>query len=392
MRAARRRASRGFVPFLLIGLFGGTAGLIMDRSAGVAAVLLGVAGAFIVASYVAAVRRPGADLDGTTESAALVVLSIGALAGMGFLSLASGVAAVVVLVLSAKTRLHWFVHRIGAVELRAGLQFAVLALVVLPLLPEGPFGPFGGIRPRALWMVVLLFSALNFVGYIARRLAGARRGYPLVGLIGGLVSSTAVTLQFARASRQSPELSRPLALGTVAAWAMVLPRAAIVSAILNLPLALALVPYVVPAAAVAVVMGLMVFARIPDDGTDDRDLVAQKSPLRLASAIELAVALQLVLMVLVFVRARFGTDAVLASAALLGLTNVDALTFAMSRLGTSPDTIALAAKAIAIGLVATTIWKGILGLALGAPRFRPIIGLGVLALAGAFGAGFLLAR
>lgn len=381
----------GLRTFLLLGVFGGAAGLIMDIAPGAATAMIATGGAFIVASYVIAVRRPGYDLDGTTESAALVVLALGLLAGLGFLTLASGTAVVVVIALSAKARLHALVHQAGAVELRAGLQFAVLALVILPLLPEGPFGPLGGIRPRSLWMVVLLFSALNFLGYVARRAAGPRRGYPIVGLLGGIVSSTAVTLQFARKSRELPELSQPLALGAVAAWTMVLPRVMIVAGILNVPLALALIPYVAPAVAVSIIVGLVVFMRTSDRETE-KPVDGPESPLKLWTAIQMAVALQLVLMAVVLVRSRLGTDAVLASAALLGLTNVDALTFAMSRLGTTAASVALAAKAVAIGLVATTVWKGIIGLVVGAPGFRPVIAAGLVVLAGAIGAGFLLVR
>jgi uncharacterized membrane protein (DUF4010 family) len=378
--------------FFLIGVFGGIAGLIMDGAPGPASALLATAGAFIVASYVLAVQRPASDLDGTTESAALVVLALGVLAGLGQRTLASGAAVVVVLLLSEKARLHGVVHRVGTVELRAGLQFAVLALVILPLLPEGPFGPLGGIRPRALWMVVLLFSALSFVGYIAQRAAGPRRGYPIAGLVGGVVSSTAVTLEHARKSRESPEVARPLALGAVAAWTIVLPRVAIVSAILNPALAVALVPYLLPAVIVSVALGFLMFVRPWGAPAGDLPLGDAANPLKLRTAVEMAIGLQLVLMVLSLVHDRLGSDAVLTSAALLGLMNVDALTFAMARLGTTPASVALAAQAIAIGILATTAAKAVVGVTLGSPRFRPVVAIGFVALTAAMGAGFLLAR
>jgi uncharacterized membrane protein (DUF4010 family) len=165
----------------------------------------------------------------------------------------------------------------------------------------------------------------------------------------------------------------------------------IVSAVLNVPLALALVPYIAPAAAISVVLGVIVFLRTPARSPEEVASDESESPLKLWTAVQMAVALQLVLMALVLIRSRLGSDAVLASAALLGLTNVDALTFAMSRLGTTPATLALAAKAIAVGLVATTVWKGLIGVAIGAPRFRPMIAFGAVVLAGAIAGGFLLA-
>ena len=104
------------------------------------------------------------------------------------------------LLLAEKPRLHGFVARLDEPTMLAAARFAVMSLVILPLLPEGPFGPGPGIKPRELWMLVLLFSGMSFVGYIAQRMSGAA-GYPLTGLLGGLVSSTSVTLTFARLSK-----------------------------------------------------------------------------------------------------------------------------------------------------------------------------------------------
>ena len=114
----------------------------------------------------------------------------------------------------------------------AAARFAVMSVVILPLLPEGPFGPGPGIRPRELWMLVLLFSGMSFVGYIVQRLSGAA-GYPLTGLLGGLVSSTSVTLTFARLSKAHPSQEAPLATGAVAASTMLFFRVAVAVAVLN---------------------------------------------------------------------------------------------------------------------------------------------------------------
>src|SRR4029078_2688815 len=102
-------------------------------------------------------------------AAALLVLATGSLAGLGNESLAAGVAAVAVLALDEKSPIREVIRKIGETELRATLHFAVLAVVVLPLLPAGPFGPRGAIRPRELWSVVLIFSGVNFIGYLATR-------------------------------------------------------------------------------------------------------------------------------------------------------------------------------------------------------------------------------
>src|SRR5262249_33072933 len=106
-------------------------------------------------------------------------------------------------------------------------------VVVLPILPEGPLERFGGIRPRQLWLFVLFFSGISFIGYLARRAIGSAQGYAWAGLLGGLVSSTAVTFRFARLSRSEPMLSRPLAIGALGASTVLFPRVLVAVVVLN---------------------------------------------------------------------------------------------------------------------------------------------------------------
>lgn len=381
----------GVRTFLLLGALGGVAGLLLTTDLLLAgAALLAAGGAFVVAAYVAAVRRPGHDIDGSTEGAALVVVALGALAGLGYLALVGGATAIVVLALSEKTRLHAFVHRVGDAEMRAALQFAVLALVVLPLLPDGPYGPLGGIKPRELWIVVLVFSALSFVGYLARKAVGARRGYPVTGMLGGVISSTAVTLQFSRQSRREPAMSTSLALGAIGACTVLLPRVAVLSAILNPPVALALVRFLLPPFVLGMaIVGIALWrSRSREEASEDADA---QNPLRLWTAIQMAVAFQAVLMGVAFVRGRWGARGVLTSAAILGLTDMDALTLAMNRLGSTPDAAHLAAQAIAVGILANTLLKLTLGLTFGTPGFRKAVAAGLIALGAASGIGLWLA-
>src|SRR5262249_9115710 len=129
-------------------------------------------------------------------------------------------------------------------------QFAVLALVVLPLLPDRDFGPFNAINARQLWIVVLLFSGLSFVGYVAQRVIGDERGYTVTGLIGGMVSSTAVAFEFSRKSKSGTSdkggTGNALGFGVIAACTVLLVRVVAVSAVLQQGVAVALLPFVLP--------------------------------------------------------------------------------------------------------------------------------------------------
>ena len=377
----------GVRTFFMLGLIGGLAGVFLREGwTAPATVVLAGGIVLVLAAYIIATRRPGADSDATTEVAGLVVLALAVIAVQGYYVLAGGISTLVVLALREKAVLHRAVERIGEEEFRAAVQFAVLALVILPLLPEGPYGPLGGIRPRGLWAVVLLFSGLSFAGYIARRLAGPDLGYPITGLLGGLLSSTAVTLHFSRQSRREPGLSAPLALGVLAACTILLPRVAVVAAILNPAVAWALIPYLVPPAIIgSIIVGAIVLRRKKDkEGGAEYE---ERSPLRLVTAIQMAVALQAVIMAISFVRATWGSPGILASAAVLGLTDVDALTLSMSTMGTEPEVVALGARAIAVGILANTALKLTLALALGGPAYRWRTAAGLLGLGAALGFG-----
>ena len=171
----------GLRTFTLLGLVAGLCGWLWNAVSRVRHLFLAGLGALVVVAYQAASRT---DVDGTTEVAAFVVLAAGVLAGTGHDRIASAVIALTFLLLVEKRQLHGLVSKLDLVEVRAGARFAVMALVVLPLLPEGPYGPLGGVRPRQLWALVLFFSGLSFLWYLARRAAG-ERGYALAGTLGG---------------------------------------------------------------------------------------------------------------------------------------------------------------------------------------------------------------
>ena len=362
----------GIRTFTMLGAVGGFSGWLW--TAGVtapAAILVAGAVAVVAAAYVAGSRQ---DIDGTTEVAALVVLAAGLLAGMGSVRLASGI--ILTLLLVEKSRLHALVQRIDDVGLRSGVRFAVMALVVLPLLPEGPYGPLGGIRPREIWALVLFFSGLSFAGHVARRIVGPGHGYLVTGLLGGLVSSTNVTFTFARTSRTDLAADRALAFGAVAANAMLYPRVLVATAILNAAVLPPLIPYLVAPAVVAALVAIAGARRSSETGAAD---VSVRNPLQLATALQMAVIFQAVLMAVHLVGNVWGESGVFASAAVLGLTDVDALTVSMARGVATTATPAIAATAIAVGVLANTGMKLGLAVFLGSPRFRAIAG-GALAL------------
>jgi uncharacterized membrane protein (DUF4010 family) len=378
----------GVRTFLLFGLLGGLSAVVGDAvgwSAGALPLAGGVALAAI--AYFVAARRGRADA--TTEVAGLLVLAAGLVAGLGMLVIASAVFAVTALVLVEKGPMHGAVERIRSEELEAAARFAVLALVVLPLLPTTPIPALGGLVPRRLWEIVLLFAGLSFAGYVALRVAGPRRGYGVAGILGGVVSSTAVTLNFARESRRAPGAAGPLALGALAASAVLPVRVAVVTAILHAPTARVLAPALLLPLGFAAATVALAFRSRRDEPLLGEHLIPAH-PLRLGAAIQMALLFALVLAVLATVRDRIGSQGLLAGSAVLGLTDLDALTYTMSRLAAAGTPEVLAARGLIVGMLTNSLFKAGAAMVLGAPEFRRKCGSGLLLYVALFAASWAL--
>jgi uncharacterized membrane protein (DUF4010 family) len=370
----------GVRTFTLMGGLAGLAGWLWTAGAGaLAVVLLSGLLALVVAAYV---RASAHDVGATTEVAAVVTAAAGVVAGLGLLGLASGIIAVTCLVLLEKSHLHAWVASIDEPGLKAGVRFAVMAAVVLPLLPAGPFGPWGGVRPRQLWALVLFFSGLSYMGYVARHLAGPRQGYPLAGLLGGLVSSTNVTLTFARLSSRAGAPIRALATGALAASVVLLPRVWIACTVLNPSLALRLVPVLIPALVAGVALVFVGYRRASDETADAG---GSKNPLEFWSALQMAVLFQGVLFITNLVSRYFGDAGLIATGAVLGLTDLDALTLSMAQQVTNGLSATTAAGALTAGILSNTAVKAALALTLGRGGFRTMVPTGL----GAMGAALL---
>jgi len=372
----------GIRTFTLLGTLAGLGGWMSTGDLRpIAIVLVASACGLIAVGYVAASRH---DIDATTEVAALVVLAAGTLAGAGHLALASAVAAGTMLLLLEKPRLHALVARVDDASLRASARFAAMACIILPLLPSGRYGPLGAIRPRELWALVLFFSGLSFAAWLARRLIGPERGIIVTGVLGGLISSTSVTLNFARSSQADDAPRLALGLGAVAACTLMLARVAVACAVLNPSLALLLPRYLGPAFVGGVVVILLAIRSAhPSEPAE----VGPDSPLQLKAALQMTALFQAVLFVILTVQARWSANALIATSAFVGLTDVDALTLSLARSATAD---AHTAAALTAGVLANTVLKLAIALGIGRGVFRGVVSAALGAMAAAMGAALLL--
>jgi uncharacterized membrane protein (DUF4010 family) len=336
----------GLRTFGLIGLLGGLA-VAVARGVGdwfAVAALLALA-AVLVAGYLASVRRSD-ELGATSVIAALATFCLGALSVQGLWLPAAAAAVVTALLLGLKPTLHRWLQRVERRELLAALQLLLISVVVLPVLPDEGLGPYAALNPQKLWLMVVLITALSFAGYIAVKLAGTS-GIIVTGVLGGLASSTAVTLSFARFGRTHPELQGALATGIVLAWTVMYVRMAVLTAVLAPSLLTWLLPPI----------GLMSLAGLAIGGVLlHRSQRASVPPEGLANPFEIGMALRfgaLIAVVILLSHALknwLGDAGMLALAFVSGLADVDAITVTVANdAATLTPTVAVGAMLIAAG-------------------------------------------
>lgn len=383
----------GIRTFALMGLLGGVAGA-LSTPLGVWPLIIVIAavGVMLLVAYLKALEGTTTpDRGMTTEVAALLCVSLGGFAVIGDMAIAAATAVVAVVLLDMKKQLHGWIAKLDQLELQAALKLLVISVVLLPVLPDQGYGPGGVLNPYAIWWMVVLIAALSFIGYVAVKWIGPRFGPLATGLLGGLASSTAVTLSFSRLAKRAPTLAPTLAGGIALASAVMYVRVLVVSGIVEPTLLRALA---IPVGTMAVVgiVGALIAARGRPAETD-KATTELPDPSEIWTAIQFGLLLAAVLLLSHLAKQWIGAEGVYLVAALSGITDVDAITLSMARLIGDPVsglTPTVGATAVVIAILSNTIAKGLMVVLIGG---RKVAGRAatVLAAAGLAGLAALLA-
>jgi uncharacterized membrane protein (DUF4010 family) len=315
----------GFRTFPLATLLGSVNGLLATHfGAWPIAAGLVVVGALLVMGNIEHPER-GAGL--TTEMAMLLMYSVGAFVMVGPMSVAVIVGGTVAVLLHLKPEMHSIARRLEDPDFRAIMQFVLITMVILPILPNQRYGPYEVLNPYKIWLMVVLIVGISLGGYIIYKFFGQRAGTLAGGILGGLISSTATTVSYARRTAQAPEASSLAALVIMVASTIVFVRVLIIIG--------ASAPHFLPIAAGpigTVLGGLAVVCLVLWwlSGKEQAKLPEQGNPSELKAALIFAGLYALVLLAVAWAKENFGTQGLYVIAILSGLTDMDAITLSLS--------------------------------------------------------------
>jgi uncharacterized membrane protein (DUF4010 family) len=335
--------------------------------------MLGVIAMIVMSNLISLLTEDKPDPGMTTETAAIVMFLIGALVVVGPMAGAVVCTGAIALLLHLKDPLHKTVRRIGEKEIRAVMQFVLIALVILPVLPDKTYGPLNVLNPYKIWLMVVLILGISLAAYAAVKILGSRVGALLAGVLGGLISSTATTVSYARKSREAPEASRLAAAIVLVASTVVFVRIIAEAAIVAPGVIGRLAP---PLLTVAAMMGLLGAVSFLVAHRTAPAIPLEGEPSELKTAIVFGALYAVILFVVALVKERFGDAGLYVVAAVSGLTDMDAITLSTANLIKDQRLEASTGwRIILVAAMANIVFKGGMVMMLGSPALRRQVAL-----------------
>lgn len=356
----------GVRTFSLLGLLAGLSGLLSITGYTIAAAIIIAGAAGVIAIGYGSVLRIDEKPDATSAIAAFVTLALGFIAGSGEPGLAVAIGAIVTLILALRTSIHKAVGALDEADVHAFARYAVIALAVFPFLPEGRYGPYDAWEPTTLWFVVVIVTGFSFLGYVANRLFGARRGTIATAVIGGAYSSTAVTQSFSQrlsAGKGGGAENAGIALASSVMYLRVIILVAVLANSILQPFMV----LVIPALIVGAIVSYMLYRRAPSS----TGAVPPGNPIALLPALSFVVFIAVAAVAARWAQGTFGEEGIAVLLLLMGSMDVDAAIVTAG--GLEPGTIsdALAALAIAGTILANMTVKLGVTLVYGRKAARP---------------------
>lgn len=386
-------AKAGLRTFALVALFGTLSAMLADKSGTpwILAIGLFMIGSMIIAAYLnPASGDDDADPGTTTVAALLMCFGLGAMIWYDLGKLAVMLAIGITALLYFKPELRGFSQRLTRRDLVAVLQFSVLSFIVLPILPNQDFGPYGAFNPHQAWLMVVLISGISLAGYAALQVVGTSYGAPLLGLFGGLASSTATTLIYAKHGKGESPMQNLAAAVIVIASMVVLLRLLMVSSVLAYGKLPSLLPLFIGGLVAGAIVALYNWRQM-SKSTEQLYLPETTNPAELHTALGFGLLYVVVLQITAWMTDYAGSQGLYAVAFASGLTDVDAIVLSSLRLfNLGQLSEQQAVIAIGIGFLSNLAFKFGMVVVIGGKDLAKQVAVGFAAISAGVLAGLLL--
>lgn len=355
----------GIRTFGVVGLLGGILAVLSDAFGGPAIFIAGfLAFAATFCWFKFAEARHDGNFSVTSTVAALCVFALGGLAVEGDYRAAAAGGAALAAVLASREALHGMLRQLSWVELRSAIVLAVMTVIILPLLPNRTLDPWGGFNPWQIWFFTVLTASISFAGYIATRLLGSARGLLVSGLAGAIVSSTAVTVAFARSANAGKDHRAYAGAAALAAMISICRVTVIVAIVAPLVLATMVLPAMAAAISFGIAGSLMLFRAGAGGSTSE-----PTNPFELVTLLVFALAFAMVATASAALASRFGDTGLVATSALSGTFDVDVAVLSALRLAAQNIGLETIGSAVLAALGANAVGRLALAIAAGPRAF-----------------------
>lgn len=316
--------------------------------------------AFIIVSYFITAKASGSS-GITSETASVLVYLNGVLCAMGQYVLATAIALGLFFILHFKTPLHNWAKRMKDEEFLSTAEFIIIAFVVLPLLPNHGYGPYQVFNPYIIWLMVVLISGISFASYIAIKLFGARKGIGLIGFLGGLISSTALTLSFAAQSKKNPEIVGPYVFAVILANSAMFFRILVLIFILNITLLGHVIVPLLVMGVIAILAAVILWRKMDTQKNTlavEKGMIKMTNPFSLAPALKFAALFSLITLFVRYAQDVYGDKGLYLVSVISATLDVDPIVISVTNLANHSLEITAGVIAVVIATMTNTMVKG----------------------------------
>jgi uncharacterized membrane protein (DUF4010 family) len=354
----------GLRTYGLISLLGGLSGLLAKQTGPLPVGFVFIALALILLVAYHKSQEKSDDVGITSMIAALLAFILGALVVFGHAMLAASSAVVITLLLGFKPLLHGWVSKLDQQELEATLKLLLISVVMLPVLPDKGYGPWQILNPYHVWWMVVLIAGVSYLGYFAIRIAGNRHGPVVTGAFGGLVSSTAVTLNLARVAKKDQALNNALAAGILTACATMFARTLLLTSIMNFALFQQILFSMAAMSGFTYLSALLFWLKTQTKQEDSGDMPLE-NPFQLGMALKFGAFLSVIMLLSKILQIQFGNAGAYVLAGISGMADVDAIILSMAQMSKQGLDITVAAHAVFIAVAVNSGFKSLMSWVIG---------------------------